>query len=69
MAAQLEVFGFIHHTHPAATELREDAIVRDGFADHVIIFRWARGGEAHRRSSGERSRGSAPTALLKHPLA
>ena len=31
---QLEVFGFVDHTHPAATELREDAIVRDGFADH-----------------------------------
>jgi len=23
------------HTHPAATELREDAIVRDGLADHL----------------------------------
>ena len=34
MAVQLEVFGFVHHTHPAATELREDAIVRDGLADH-----------------------------------
>src|ERR1019366_2636072 len=34
MPAQLEVFGFVDHTHPAATELRENAIVRDGLADH-----------------------------------
>jgi hypothetical protein len=36
VAVQLEVFGFVHHTHPAATELRENAIVRDGFADHAF---------------------------------
>ena len=35
MALQLEVFGFIDHTHFAATELREDAIVRDGLADYL----------------------------------
>ena len=35
MAMQLEVFGLVDHTHPAATELREDAIVRDGLADHL----------------------------------
>src|ERR1700676_4007699 len=34
MAMQLEVFGFVDHTHPAATELRDDAIVRDGLGDH-----------------------------------
>ena len=34
MAMQLEVFGFIDHTHPAAAELRENAIMRDRFADH-----------------------------------
>jgi hypothetical protein len=31
---QLEVFGFVDHTHPASPELLEDAIVRDGLADH-----------------------------------
>src|ERR1700674_1335063 len=35
VAVQLEIFSFIHHTHPAATKLRENAIVRDGFADHL----------------------------------
>jgi hypothetical protein len=34
VAMQLEVFGFVHHTHPAATELRENAIVRDDLANH-----------------------------------
>jgi hypothetical protein len=26
MAAQLEVFGFVDHTHPAAAELRQNAV-------------------------------------------
>ncbi len=34
MTIQFEVFDFIHHTHPAATELRENPTVRDGLADH-----------------------------------
>ena len=34
MAAQLEVFGFVDHTHPAAAELRQNAVMRDGFPDH-----------------------------------
>src|SRR6202790_2156403 len=33
--AQLQVLGFIHHTHPATAELLDDAIVRDGLADHT----------------------------------
>ena len=28
------VFSLIHHTHTAATELLNDAVVRDGLADH-----------------------------------
>ena len=31
-AAELDVFGLINHTHPAATQLLEDAVVRDGSA-------------------------------------
>src|SRR5271154_7028337 len=33
--AELYVFGFVDHTHPAAAEFLDDAIVRDGLADHV----------------------------------
>ena len=33
-AAQARVFGFVDHTHTAAPELLDDAIVRDGLADH-----------------------------------
>ena len=31
---QLHVLGFINHAHPPAAELSDDAVVRDGFADH-----------------------------------
>ena len=34
VAPQLEVFGFVDHTHPAAAELRENPVMRNGFADH-----------------------------------
>jgi hypothetical protein len=37
MAVQLEVFGFVNHAHPAATKLRDDSIVRNGFADHGYV--------------------------------
>ena len=33
-AAQLNVLGPIHHPHPAATQLLNDAVVRNGLADH-----------------------------------
>src|SRR5207253_3163435 len=33
-AMQPRVLGFIHHTHTAAPELLDDAVVRDGLADH-----------------------------------
>ena len=34
VAAKLRVGGAIDHAHPAASELFEDLIVRDAFADH-----------------------------------
>jgi hypothetical protein len=34
IVAQLEVFCFVDHTQPAAAELRQNAAVRNGFADH-----------------------------------
>ena len=33
-AAELDVLGFVDHTHPAAAELLDNAVVRDGLADH-----------------------------------
>jgi hypothetical protein len=33
-AAQLGVFSFVDHTHSAATEQFDDAVVRNGLADH-----------------------------------
>ena len=36
VAAQVDVLGFIHNTHPSAAELREDTVVRDGLADHSL---------------------------------
>ena len=33
-AVQPRVFGFVDHTHPAAAQLLDDAVVRDGLSDH-----------------------------------
>ena len=32
--AQLGVLGLVNHTHPAAAEFLDDAVVRDGMANH-----------------------------------
>ena len=34
-ASEFGVFSFVDHTHPAAAQLIEDAVVRNGLADHV----------------------------------
>src|SRR5437868_11621058 len=39
VAAEARVFRLIHHSHAAGAELGEDAIVRDGLAEHGIYFR------------------------------
>src|ERR1700730_17274629 len=44
--AQLQVLGFIHHTHPATAELLDDAIVRDGLADHTQACYGGSGGKS-----------------------
>ena len=36
-AAQLDVLGLIHHTHAATTELLQDAVVGNGFANHHSV--------------------------------
>jgi hypothetical protein len=35
-ASQAGIFGPVDHTHPATPELLDDAVVRDGLADHGI---------------------------------
>jgi len=34
-ATKLGVLGLVHHAHPTAAELFDDAVVRDGLADHL----------------------------------
>jgi hypothetical protein len=41
MSVQLEVFSFIHNTHPAAPKLRKNAIMRDGFGRSFRLRRRA----------------------------
>src|SRR5271169_5228995 len=45
-AAELSVFGFVDHTHAAAAKHFDDAVVRDGLADHVCLnmYEWALAG-------------------------
>jgi hypothetical protein len=33
-SAELGVLGLVHNAHAAATQLLDDAVVRDGLADH-----------------------------------
>ncbi len=33
-ASKIDVFGFIDHTHPPAAEFLDDAVMRDGLANH-----------------------------------
>src|SRR4029453_6438873 len=35
LAAQADVLGLVDDTHPASAELIDDAVVRDGLADHL----------------------------------
>ena len=35
IGAEFSVLGLVDHTHPAAAQLLDDAVVRDGLADHL----------------------------------
>ena len=37
-AMQPRVFGFVNHAHPAAAELLDDAVMRNGLADHGVAI-------------------------------
>jgi hypothetical protein len=36
-AAEVRVLGLVDHTHAAATQLLQDAVVRNGLAEHVVL--------------------------------
>src|SRR6185437_15963544 len=39
-ATEIEILGLVHHTHPSAAQFLEDAIMRDGLADHLGLEVW-----------------------------
>jgi hypothetical protein len=55
-AVQARVLGLIDDAHAATAEFLEDAVVRDGLADHVLADHvshesWKRNGRRERRAS------------------
>jgi hypothetical protein len=36
VAAELQVFGLIHHPHPASAQLPQDFVMRERLADHAM---------------------------------
>ena len=53
-ATEFDILGLVDHTHPAAAQFLDDAVVRNGLADHVIevVTAAAPSGAAGRRSAG-----------------
>ena len=45
-AAKFGVLGLVDHTHAAATEFLDDAVVRDGLADHAQGCYGGKGGKS-----------------------
>ncbi len=47
-SAELQVLSFIDHTHPAAAQLLQHTVMRDGFPDHgsQLVLRHLRGGQS-----------------------
>jgi hypothetical protein len=35
---QPRIFSFVDYTHPAAAQLRDNFVVRDGLSDHVWLI-------------------------------
>src|SRR5208283_3941821 len=70
VAAELQVFRLVHNTHPAAAELLDDAVVRDGLADHAEEACFS--GPSHLRDATSVSqrmiRSSPSVANMEHAL-
>src|SRR5207302_9098090 len=65
---ELGVLGLVDQTHPAAAEPLDDAIMRDGLADHGgmtherrVVRRANAGSQTNLRSAARRVRGSRTT--------
>src|SRR6202022_1305389 len=56
-AVQPSVFGLVHHAHAAAAQLLNDAVMRDGLADHG-------GGDVRRDRGASQRRGPVDAAVL-----
>ncbi len=59
-APKIKVFGFVDHAHPAAAELLDDAVVRDGLANHCAEILGSRSGQVN----GGREFGCTPKSKL-----
>src|SRR5207302_10704640 len=55
--AEREVFGLVDDSHAATAELLDDAVVRDGLADHVVGR--GSGRNLMRRGGGSQKKGGA----------
>src|SRR6516162_8158705 len=58
-AAELGILGLINHTHPAAAQLLEDAVMRNGSACHAVGSDCARTRLSYKNCSSVNSRLSA----------
>src|SRR5208282_3534351 len=71
-AAEIHVLGFVDHTHPAAAQFLDDAIVRDGLSNHSMNSPSAREFyAAHTAKSTQAALARSPVgqAFLPVPLA
>ena len=61
---QPSVLSLVDHTHPAATKLLDDAVMRDGLADHRLITEKMPsfpGASSYGRGSGQSTNGGSDT--------
>jgi hypothetical protein len=64
-ASEFEIFSLVDHTHPAAANLLNNAVVRDGPLRHADSL-WAGTLEAICGQVNKRSKNGAPSALVPY---